>query len=565
MFAPPLSGRAKLLAQADAARDAGDIDRAVQIYSYIARADKQDATALSRLAELLLARGRWSQAAQRAREAIARLDNSDIPHTTLASVYLIEGKKAEALSELEKAQAFPDASAKCHSMLADLYCAQGRHELAEREYRRTIEIDRKNAHAFACLSALLEARGDHAQALRICRDGTNGECQDSPQLQLQLGLLYLSDGRQWEAAECFKKARDLDPHDPLAFEMLAVLSGAKNDWASAADFAESLTQVDPGNANARLMLAWATYMAGDCLEAKVQLQQLVEQMPASSQLHNVYGLVLCDLRRLPEAMHEFDQALRLQPDNAAARLNLLVARCLSDPKDSGLLKEATEFADSHPAMSAASSVAAFVAAAGGNSQAATRYAQAALRINDSAVLSHVVLARVSLKAGRADEAIARLKAVMNNTAPTAFLNCELAQAYYEAGQFTQAANHAQTALQLAPSNLAAKRVLALSLGKQGNWDATALFLKEIAARMPKDIEARLSLADALEHKGDLDAARSAYEAASKIDSGSVAAWNGMARLALAAHHQRQARQLARKALELDPRSAEAKRILSCLR
>jgi tetratricopeptide (TPR) repeat protein len=557
---PGINSDSKLLREGDLARESGQYDRALQIFRYLHRRKPHDSAVVTREAEILYRLGKNAQAAARAGEAI-KLNAVDVDaHLVLAQSLLAQGKNEAALKVLEQAEAIGALQKQVHRLLAHLYARSGSSEKSDYEFRRVLELDSSDIHAATNIAAHLAAHtpAELVQAINLCRKAVAE--QDSPQLEIQLGLLYMQQRRYGESADAFKRARDLDPHDPLPFEMLAYVSGARQDWAGAQDFAQSFVDVDGGNINAQSLLSWCTYAFGEMQDARSNFQRTLETFPGSSLLHDLYALVLIDSRRYKDAADQL-QSAKVKGTAAPAsaligELNRIMLMVIE-----GKAKSAAEDADrlltQNNNIAPVVSLAAFAHLQAGETPTARQLAEYAVTMDREECLARLTLSQIARDAGDYNQALHELDATGFAWKGTSLVLTARARIFYESGDYAAAHATAQWALQIAPSSLPAKEVLAFSLAKQGNYEGAALFLKELVARNPKDMQLRMTLADCLERKGDIDGAQTVYENAHKLDGNSALPLVGMAHLALRQGKFSQARKFAQRARAVDDASLDS--------
>lgn len=562
---PRMSAQGQLIAEGDAARDNGEYDRASQIYRYAQRQNPHDSVAFARDAEVLYRLGRNSEAHEKAVMAVANNVTNGDALLILAESLLACGENDRALKILEKASVVAPMSKTVFRLLGDIYGAGGSTDKADAAFAKVLEIDSNDVHAATNIAAHLAGCGHVREAISICKQVAPPE--ESPTLQNQLGLLHLQQHELSQAVDHFKLARDADPHDPLSFEMLSIISGARQDWPGAQDFAQSFCDIDRNNINAMTMLAWATYASGELQDSRLAFQRAIAVKPDCPAVHELYALVLMDSLRYTDAAAELKLGTasgdgHLLPTTLIENMNdVMLKLCQEKYKEAA--NEADDLLGSHSDLASVLSLCAYSHYFAGDGDKARELASRALQHDHLDCLAHVTLAKLEGDAGRYDLALEQLNAAGAGWRNTSLILTERAKILYQAGKYEQAQSAAQMALQISPTSSSAKQVLAFTLSKQGNWDGASLFLKELVGRNSKNLGLRLALADALEHKGDLDGAERAYEAAMKIDNKAPQPLVGLARLAMHQGNHIRARQYAEKAARLDPEclNAEADRQL----
>ncbi len=529
------------LNQAQTARENGQYEKALQMYRFLRRSQPRNAAAPAEEAAILWMLNRPIEARACADESLHRDPRNAEAHMLLARIHLSEGDMSSAQIQLKEAiKCAPDHVA-ARLLLADLLGRTGQHAGSDEHFSKALELAPGNVSARLNVVSQMAVSGKVSDAIKLCQEGIKLDAQN-PRLQLELGLLHMQMGQAYEASECFKSARNLDARDSAAHQMLAISSGARNDWKSAVDHAQVLCEFDPDGINATVLSAWCAYASGDVLEAKNRLERAVELLPADASLRNLYAITLADLRRFPQAREQLEKGSQLEPSNQEIQLNLAMLELMTG-KLADALARSTAIVEAHVDSTAPYSLSAYANLLSGKNTEAQILAKKALSKDPSDPLARVVIARILRNENELDQALKHLREISLSARGSAFIQCELAETLFQNGEYQKAAEAAQFALQLSSANQQAKAILAHSLSKQGNWDGALLYLRELSGRNPKDLAAKIELAEALISQGDYDAANTAYEAAQRIDPRSSEPLKGMAKIAILQGNIRLARKL----------------------
>jgi len=130
----------------------------------------------------------------------------------LAESYYAAGKVNEALGILEKAAASQPENAALRNYYGQLCFLAGRNAEAEQAFTKALELDPYLTDARNNLGALYDATGRKAEAeqqfLKVLAD----QAYASPEkAHLNLGILYLSQGRRDEAITQLRQAVEINP------------------------------------------------------------------------------------------------------------------------------------------------------------------------------------------------------------------------------------------------------------------------------------------------------------------------------------------------------------------
>ena len=138
---------------------------------------------------------------------------------------------------------------------------------------------------------------------------------------LDLGELKLSRLDLQGAVSVLQIAVRVDPKQSQGHNMLGAAFTRVGRGQEAVQQFETALKLDAGNVNARYNLVFALVKAGEFSAAEGNLAQVVEAFPKDASLHNLWGELLSQEGKYPEAIGQFDQALALDPALEAARSN----------------------------------------------------------------------------------------------------------------------------------------------------------------------------------------------------------------------------------------------------
>ncbi|HVS13512.1 MAG TPA: tetratricopeptide repeat protein [Thermoanaerobaculia bacterium] len=253
---------------------------------------------------------------------------------------------------------------------------------------------------------------------------------------------------------------------------------------------------------------------------------------SSPEVHNNLGRIHLGKGEIEKARAEFETALRLDPNNAEALLNIagiqraegrvaqaeqLVRRALQvDPNSAGALSQLAEIRRDQgnlddairlfrEAIAIQGGMPFLYLGLGDVQQRARRFEEAiasfrsALELDPDSQKAHYNLGVTYANMGRLDEAIAEYEkalAMGGDTAETASAHNNLGAIHLDRGELDQAAERFEEAVRLAPGHLESKYNLALIYQDQDRLD-DAVPLLEAAARLAPDhelVNLRLGLA-----------------------------------------------------------------------
>ena len=138
---------------------------------------------------------------------------------------------------------------------------------------------------------------------------------------LNLGELKLSRLDSQGAVTALEAAVRIDPKQSQGHNILGAAFTRVGRAPEAEQQFQTAVNLDPGNVNARYNLVIALVKAGKLDEAAGHMKQVIEAYPNDARAHNLWGELLMQQQKYPEAIAEFDEAIRLDPTFAAAREN----------------------------------------------------------------------------------------------------------------------------------------------------------------------------------------------------------------------------------------------------
>jgi len=145
-----------------------------------------------------------------------------------------------------------------------------------------------------------------------------------------LGAALAALGRHDEAIRAFDRALGLDRLDAMAHFHMGVSLQALGQRADAIESLNKALSIDPGMDEAHYYLGLAHHRAGNLDEALYSLRRSIELNATYPDVFATLGAVAMQSRLPDDAKQAFEQALALEPGNAAARAHwmyLLAVDC----------------------------------------------------------------------------------------------------------------------------------------------------------------------------------------------------------------------------------------------
>jgi tetratricopeptide (TPR) repeat protein len=285
--------------------------------------------ALCTLGLALQATGRPAEAVEHFRRAIALRPNFGQAHRDLAMALRELGEDDLALKHLRSAVEMAPRYPAARSALCLFLLDRGEFDEALVHGQEAVRLQPDLAIHHHNLGNVLrrlerdtEARAAYLEALRL-----------DPELahsHLQIGITLRADGQLAEAEPWFRQAADLEPENPWFWEHLADLQMERQEHAAAIPSWERAIALAPTErAGPLISLGWSLQEEGRVSEAIEQYQQAIRLQPEAVMAYINLGSIHEELGDMAAAESAYRSAIECAPDFGIghARLgNLLRAR-----------------------------------------------------------------------------------------------------------------------------------------------------------------------------------------------------------------------------------------------
>jgi len=221
-------------------------------------------------------------------------------------------------------------------LLGTIYRDKGEYAAAADQYKRVVELDPYVAAnhynlglMYHLLSKLQEAAASYINALNL-------NSQDLKS-NMYLGMVYTALGRADQGLPYVQKAAQLDPRSADAAANLAVVLDTLGDYPAAEAAYRRALELDSGRVETVINLA-GCLMAQKRHKEALQLYQQALRTGDSTLLRQRYGAALLEAGNLPDAIKEFNAAIKLNPHNYYA-YNGLGDALIAQYRNSAMLDE----------------------------------------------------------------------------------------------------------------------------------------------------------------------------------------------------------------------------------
>ncbi len=385
---------------------------------------------------------------------------------------------------------------------------QGKFDQAEIEYLNVLHLDPQNAQAIGRLGTIYFDEGRFQKAGPFLSKGSQLATNDVD-LRLKLAQIYLSIGMLKEAHEQAEAVLEQDPQnteapvffaqsvpsqkqiDPAQHQLhglaqsndnagletgLGVLSARENDFKTALTEFRHAVALDSHFAPAYAALANAFLEQDKPQEAEVAFKAVADCAPSHSPLQMEYGQFEIQAGNFTIAQGSFDKLTRDEPDYIPAWLGL--AEVALDEK---------KLDDCTTALNKA------------------------IALDSDNVDAKVLGARLDLAKSDTARAIGTLEQLAKQYPQAPRIHYQLALAYVVGSQPNKALNQAHEAVDLNPNFVEAAFLLAQLELKSGDVESAHDLLKQLVARQPSLVDAKLLLADVYRVQNNFNGALEIYE------------------------------------------------------
>ncbi|MEM9491354.1 MAG: tetratricopeptide repeat protein, partial [Myxococcota bacterium] len=247
----------------------------------------------------------YARARDRLAAAVAADDRLWEAWHNLGVVHYLVGEDEQAVAAFGKTLDINPSHVASLLARAEVHRGAGRGDRAREDYAAVIARGGEDQadlvrDATARLASLLREERKYKDAVEVVRNTlrTSGA---SAKVYVELGLVYLAQGRDELAELVLIKAIELDDKEPSAHNGMALLALKRGQSQEAFDRFDFATSLDPNYIDARFNKASVLLDAGDFGRAKAELTAVVDSKPDDFSARVALGLAC-------RGLGEYDQA-----------------------------------------------------------------------------------------------------------------------------------------------------------------------------------------------------------------------------------------------------------------
>ncbi|OOG27254.1 hypothetical protein B1C78_03710 [Thioalkalivibrio denitrificans] len=439
-------------------------------------------------------------------------------------------------------------------MLAAAHYAQEHWNQAENHLRRLLRDNPGSANAVILLARTHVRQERVGDAIRVLEQGMRAAGSPDPAMSELLSALYFEQGQTEQGLQVLETALTARPDEAALHEMrgMALMRTGDRDAGLAALRQASAVGERPGRAESAVILSHL--QAREYQQALEAALQFRGRHPEDPESHNLLGAALLGLDRLDEAREAFGEAMRLDPGNASAAMNLgSMEMRLGRVDEARQAFEAIQRRD--PGHPFSAQQLATLEMQAGEPAAAQRWLRRAVETHPQILEPALMLAHIQLTTGQPEEALKTLGNALEQ-------HPERLQAYYAMADTLFAQRRLNDAIQVmqraetvAPGSADVQFRLAELREFDGDLEAALDRLTRALELDPGHYRARARMTFLLAQRGDTDRAREHLEALQQHHPGRSNTLALQGWFALREGRVAEAVQAYRQALDQTPRRA----------
>lgn len=335
------------------------------------------------LAESYSMQGEWAKAIENYKLSLVHDPQSHRSHFRVASEYVRAGLVGQALEHCEEAIKIKKDFAEARVLQASLNSVLGFHDKARKGYEELLVLEPKNQEAQILLGATYLDENKLDKASRyfevLARKNSqshivwyylgrtyllqktpqalaNAEAafktslkmeQNFVQSVVELGSIYEKRGQYEKAVALYESYQTQYGPDISVAESLVQVYLTQENYAKAYEHLRTINELDQGNLNAQLKMAFILVDQKKFKEAIPLLEKILHQTPESDRVRFYLGAVYEEIKDFPAAIQQFKEIPKSSKYFADAVMHMAYLYKLLEKPDAAiaLLEEQLEFLD----------------------------------------------------------------------------------------------------------------------------------------------------------------------------------------------------------------------------
>jgi tetratricopeptide (TPR) repeat protein len=211
-----------------------------------------------------------------------------------------------------------------HFGRAQVLVNQGNYELAERELRQVLAAQPDYASAHALLAISLSGREKYIEATQAIQQAI-ALCPDFAGFHYIYSGILDNQQKIVEAKNSISEALRLNPEDADYHARLANIEYDQGKYTKALKAAEQGLSLDAENVGCMNLRLLALMQLGQLSLAATEIEVSLSIEPENPYSHGIKGWISLHQNQIPEALHSFQESLRIKPQLEWTRQGLVEA------------------------------------------------------------------------------------------------------------------------------------------------------------------------------------------------------------------------------------------------
>ncbi|HVK54668.1 MAG TPA: XrtA/PEP-CTERM system TPR-repeat protein PrsT [Burkholderiales bacterium] len=364
-------------------------------------------------------------------------------------------------------------------LLGQVYVELGDSDSAEKEFREALRVGYPIIEVLPLLSRVLIQQEEFEKVLTDTRSSKHGEAALTPVVLAMRGHAQLSLGQDDDAIKSFDEALQKQPDLPDALLGRARVALLKSDTSAALGYVNRALVGAPKHADAWVMKGDMDRLAGRNVEALEAFRKAVKLEPGNVSANINLASMHMAAGKFEDARAHVNVLRQVAPDNP---LGYYLSGVLE--LQSGNLKGADSAAKDalklSPNYLPGAALAGAIAYSTGSLSRAEEYLRSVVAKNPNGVYSRKLLAATLLKAQKADQALEILLPAIEMTPEDPALLAMAAEASVQGGKFDKAIGYYEKATAISPKSAWARAHLGMARFASGDKDRALADLESAA-------------------------------------------------------------------------------------
>lgn len=467
----------------------GEFEEAESVLEETIARNQTNVALLGQLGNFYVRRGNLEAAEDSYLKVAAQAPDRVGPKMTLGAFYASQKNWQEALQWMQQAQKLRPKDVEIQNAIASLYMDMGKPEKTRALVDEVLEKDGGNLRARLLKARLLLTDRQWPKA----GDILEAVIRDYPRhagAYYELGLVYVAQKDQRKAKGALLKAVEYDPGNLNARILLAESYLAERAPDLALEQLKVVLTGQPKDYRAHILKGTAYLLKRDLKAAKDAFSHAIELRPEDPAAYYRLAIVSRREGRYGETMKHLDKVLALKPDHIpalAAKVSLYMTQEQASKALSFLDEQISEHEKNLALAPVIHEMRGAVLFSQKNYEAAQTAFKTALDLNPDLIGPYVTLANIYLTKNETNKAIAQYKEILEKRPKFIQAYMALGAIYDAEGETAEAQEMYEKALEINPDFAPAANNLAWLLLQQAQDPDRALMLaKKAKGQLPDD-------------------------------------------------------------------------------